>query len=94
MQLGESDSNLEGALNVVVTGCRLLQSPFCTAVDNEGQWVTQVRKEHMKERVQQQLNGKSIIFLETATFKSLKVSPVLLCQTLSWTLPLVDVLCG
>lgn len=26
MQLGESDSNLEGALNVVVTACRLLQS--------------------------------------------------------------------
>lgn len=36
MQLGESDSYLEGALYVVVTGCRLLQSPFCTAVNMRG----------------------------------------------------------
>lgn len=36
--------------------------------------MTQVRKEHMtvKECVHKQLKGKSIIFLETATFKILK----------------------
>lgn len=48
MQLWENDSNLEGAVNVVVTGCWLQQVfPFCTAVMSD----TSQKETHESESV-------------------------------------------